>query len=34
MKRSHLAALRFIMLTTAIGFATVQVDQKQRVLQM
>ena len=29
MKRSHLAVMRFIMLTTAVGFATVQVDQKQ-----
>ena len=29
MKRSHLAVMRLIMLTTAVGFATVQADQKQ-----
>jgi hypothetical protein len=29
MKRSHLAVMRFMMLTTAVGFATVRVDQKQ-----
>jgi hypothetical protein len=29
MQRSHLVVMRFIMLTTAVGFATAQVDQKQ-----